>query len=57
MTSPNTNTVVEQLAIAKADVFVREQSQGEWGDDLIEKDAKRLAVLLIDFAKTVKDVL
>ena len=30
--------------------FVREQSEGEWGDDLIERDAARLAELLSAYA-------
>jgi hypothetical protein len=31
--------------------FIREQSQGEWGDDQIEADADKLAKLLIGFAR------
>lgn len=31
--------------------FVREQSEGEWGDDLIERDAARLAELLAAYAR------
>lgn len=31
--------------------FVQEQSMGEWGDDQVEEDARRLARLLLGFAE------
>lgn len=41
--------MLKQLAKMKAKEFVQEQSCGEWGDELIEKDAERLIPLLIEF--------
>lgn len=36
-----------RAAIDIAREFVREQSDGEWGDDLIERDAQELAEIIL----------
>ncbi len=43
--------IIEILAKHRARTFVEAQSEGEWGEDLIEKDSEALKKALLSFAE------
>lgn len=43
------DNLIKETALIRAREFVKEQSEGEWDDAMIEKDAIKLADLMLWF--------